>query len=137
MRNNKTDEFSFVLKPSKHGVGVYAVHNIPNGAHLRLFVDEKNRIMTRKLSKKDIPRSFWGYCIDRDKALICPSDFGAMPIGWYINHSSEPNAKPGKNPNRHRYYRWYASRDIKAGEEITIDYNNLEEPGKHFYNTQK
>ncbi len=45
-----------------------------------------------------------------------------MPIGWYLNHAKVPNA------SRDKSYRWYASRDIKAGEEITIDYNSLEEP---------
>ena len=67
--------------------------------------------------------------------MICPSDFGALPIGWYVNHSPIPNAAPGKNPNQHRRYRWYANRDITKGEEILFDYKNLGEPGKYFYNS--
>ena len=33
----KTTEFSFILKPSKYGVGVFATHNIAKGTYLRLF----------------------------------------------------------------------------------------------------
>lgn len=30
-----TDEFSFILKPTEHGVGVFATHAIKRGTHLR------------------------------------------------------------------------------------------------------
>jgi SET domain-containing protein len=125
-----TDEFSFILKPSSHGIGVFAVHDIKNGTYLRLFGNEKlleNK--TRTMNKKDVPEIFQDYCIDRGKTLICPEDFGYMPVGWYLNHSKEFNAI-------HKNYNWYASRDIVAGEEILIDYNSLEEPDearKDFY----
>ena len=34
-----TNEFSFVLKGTQYGVGVFAVHDIQKGSHLRLFGD--------------------------------------------------------------------------------------------------
>ena len=37
---DKTDEFSFVLKSSEHGIGVFTVHDIKKGTHLRLFGDD-------------------------------------------------------------------------------------------------
>ena len=52
---------------------------------------------------------------------MTPIDFGKMEIGWYLNHSYFPNTF-------HKEYHFYALKDIKAGEEITIDYNDLEEP---------
>ena len=119
----KTSEFSFILKPSKYGVGVFSVHDIKKGAHLRLFGDNETidlRSVTR--SKKDVPVSFQEYCMDREDNLICPEDFGRMHVGWYLNHSSEPNTF------RDEDFKWYASRDIKSGEEIVIDYNSLDEP---------
>jgi SET domain-containing protein len=131
-----TNEFSFILKPAEHGVGVFAVHDIKKGTHLRLFVDEKTtEHEARVLRKTDVPETFQGHCLERGETMICPPDFGALPIGWYVNHSTTPNTAPGKNPNKHRRYRWYAIRDIIAGEEILIDYNDLEEPGKYFYNS--
>jgi hypothetical protein len=72
--------------------------------------------------KEDVPDIFRDYCIDRGDELICPKDFGHMHVGWYLNHSSSPNAYPDDD------YKWHALRDIKAGEEITIDYNSLNEP---------
>ncbi len=119
---NQTTEFSFVLKSAKYGVGVYTVHDIKKGSYLRLFGDKNNdRRVSAIRDKKDVPKDFESYCIDRGEKLVCPKDFGCMEIGWYLNHSRSPNAF-------HCSYNYYALRDIKAGEEIVIDYNSLEEP---------
>lgn len=120
---NKTTEFSFVLRPSEHGVGVFAAEDIKKDTHLRLFGDRETinlRSLIRK--KKDVPKIFHNYCIDRGDELICPADFGCMQLGWYLNHSNSPNTYPDDD------YKWYALQDIKAGEEITINYNSLDEP---------
>jgi hypothetical protein len=122
MNNKITNEFSFILKPSSHGIGVFATHDIAIGAYLRLFGDEKiyeNRIRELKIS--EVPEIFKDYCMNREDKLICPEDFGCMPVGWYLNHSKNSNAE-------HKNYNWYASKNIKAGEEIFIDYNTLDEP---------
>lgn len=114
-----TTEFSFVLKPSEHGVGVFAVHDISKGEHLRLFPNESE---PRTCVANQVPELFQEYCLGRGETLLCPEDFGCMSIGWYLNHSSNPNAVPDEE------LRWYALRDIRAGEEIVIDYNSLKEP---------
>lgn len=46
-----------------------------------------------------------------------------MSIAWYINHSSKPNVIVTVSPTR-----WIirARRDIKAGEELTVDYGTLD-----------
>lgn len=117
-----TSEFSFILKPSPiHGVGVFAVHDIKAGEFLRLFGDDKHPEENRMLKKEDVPEIFRQYCLDRGGELACPDDFGCMPIGWYLNHSRVPNAE-------FRGWECFALRDIASGEEIVIDYNNLEEP---------
>ncbi len=119
MNENTTNEFSFILKPSEHGIGVFAIHNIAKGAKLVVFPEGYT---SRSLHKDKVPDILRGYCIDRENdRLTCPYDFSHMPIGWYLNHSNIPNAE-------HRNYVYYASRDIKEGEEILIDYNTLEEP---------
>ncbi len=123
MKGKTTNEFSFILKPTKRGVGVFAVYNISGGAFLRLFGKETptSKRHSRMVPKKDIPKSFQEYCVDRGKNMLCPEDFGAMPLGWYLNHSLTPNVV-------HQNYNFYATKNITAGEEITIDYNTLEEP---------
>ena len=117
---DKTSEFSFVLKPSKYGIGVFAAHDIKKGTFLRLFGNDEHPEESRVLNKTDVPELFQHYCIDRDSQLSCPDDFGHMKIGWYLNHSRTPNAE-------HRNWEYFAIRDINAGEEIFIDYNTLEE----------
>jgi len=117
-----TNEFSFVLKPSNHGIGVFVVYDIKEGTHLRLFGNESSREnRVRVLPKNEVPIKFRDFCMDRGETLVCPEDFGNMPVGWYLNHSKNANAE-------HRDYKWYAKRDLSAGEEILIDYNSLEEP---------
>jgi hypothetical protein len=123
---NQTNEFSFALKPSQFGVGVFAVHDIKKSAHLRLFGGMETVAVERR--KEDIPEFFKTYCVDRGEIMMCPRDFGCMEVGWFLNHSDKPNAY-------HENYEYYALRDIKEGEEITIDYNSLEESeeSKEYY----
>jgi SET domain-containing protein len=120
---NETNEFSFLLKPSEHGIGVFAAHYINKGAHLKLFgLEDTLALRSLERDKDSVPEIFQQYCINRGDKLICPKDFTTMPVGWYLNHSTDPNTF------RDDDYKWYASTDIKAGEEILINYNLLEEP---------
>ena len=121
---NQTNEFSFLLKPSVYGVGVFATHDIKKDTHMRLFGENNPR---RLLQKEDIPEQFKDFCAYREGFLICPPDFGYMPVGWYLNHSKDSNTEPRGGYTDNGYI-FYAKRDIVSGEEITIDYNTLEEP---------
>lgn len=79
---DKTSEFSFILKSSKHGIGVFTTHDIKKDTHLRLFGSKETlnlRSIARK--KKDVPETFRSYCMSRGNDLICPADFGQMAIG--------------------------------------------------------
>ena len=110
---SKTTEFSFILKASDHGVGVFVVHGIKAETFLRVFGDENNPSDVSIVRKKeDVPEFFRQYCVDRGDVMGCHKDFGCMEI-----------------PSAHvRDREYYALRDILAGEEITIDYNSLNEP---------
>lgn len=114
----KTDQFSFILRPSGiEGIGVFATHNIAKGSYLRLF-SPSERVKIRKENEKH--RVFLHrYSVELKGEFHGPEDFGRMSIGWYLNHRARPNAE-------HRKYRYYATRDIRAGEEITINYDTLE-----------
>jgi hypothetical protein len=118
---NKTTEFSFVLQKSKYGVGVFSAHDIQAEAYLRLFGDEDNPSGVSERTKDEVPENFRHLCVDWGDVLYCPTDFSCMEVGWFLNHSKTPNAY-------HRDFKYYAKSDIKAGEEIVIDYNTLEEP---------
>jgi SET domain-containing protein len=112
-------EFSFILQPSSlGGIGVFATHEIQKGTVV--FTGEFTPT-TRMI--KDIPEPFLKYCIYlNDEECLCPERFDRMEIGWYINHSHQPNIE--KDAEK----RIFAIQDIKCGDEILIDYNYLNEP---------
>ncbi len=114
-----TTEFSFVLAPSPiAGIGVFATHDIPVNTVLLT-----GNFSFRKMKIKDIPPDFIKYCIYiDDEECKCPERFDRMEIGWYINHSNQPNI--GKDAQRNLI----TIRAIKAHEEILLDYNDLNEP---------
>jgi uncharacterized protein len=115
----KWTEFSFILNPSPiSGIGVFATHEIPAGTPLFTadFSPAKRQI-------KDIPSEFRRFCIYlNDEECLAPKRFDCMEIGWYINHSHEPNI------TKHSEGHLISLCDIKAGDEILIDYNELNEP---------
>ena len=112
-------EFSFILGPSQiGGLGVFATHDISKG--MKIFSGTHS---VRTMNTKDIPIEFLKYCIFlNDEECKCPERFDRMEIGWYLNHSKEPNVSI--TPEK----RMVAICDIKAGEEILLDYNELNEP---------
>jgi hypothetical protein len=63
---NITNEFSFILKPTNHGVDVFATHDIKQETYLRLFGDEtktkSNFLTTVARNKEDVPNFFHGFC---------------------------------------------------------------------------
>jgi len=112
-------EFSFILKPSSiGGIGVFATHDISIGT--RVF---SGNFTSRKVQIKDVHPDFLKYCIYvNDNECLSPERFDHMQIGWYLNHSDKPNI--AKNSEG----LVLAVRDIKAGDEIFCDYNQLNEP---------
>lgn len=116
-----TNEFSFILKPSKFGVGVFAAHEIKSDTKLAI---NKEGGETRVLDVKDIPRVFKDFTIAlEDGKRIAPKEFNHMWLVWYLNHSKNPNAELNVKENN-----YYSIKDIREGEEILINYNSLDEP---------
>lgn len=112
-------EFSFILKPSQiNGIGVFATHDILKGTILF-----SGTHVQRKMNRKDIPTEFFPYCIWlNDEECMCPERFDRIEIGWYLNHSNEPNVSIISGA------KMITINDIKAGDEIFINYNELDEP---------
>lgn len=120
MKEKKTDscitEYSFILGVSNvEGIGVFATHDIPKGTKV-IFITNK------KLKIKDIPKPFLKYVVYiNDEECLGPNQFDRMGVLWYINHSDDPNVIELDGFI-------VAARDIKEGEEILFDYNQLDEP---------
>lgn len=114
-------EFSFVLKPSSlGGIGVFAIHDIPVGT-IKTSIHKK--VTPRTMKVKEVPPELLKYCVYlSDEECHCPERFDRMEIGWYLNHSDYPNI--AKNSNNETV----VVRPIRAGDEVLLDYNQLNEP---------
>jgi SET domain-containing protein len=110
---------TFILKPSSiEGIGVFALSHIPQGALLNLFDSTDYRLISRHKAGSFPKSVLETFCVEDSAGYHCPADFHRMSVGWYLNHSEQPNAG-GTREN------YYALRDISEGEEITIDYATL------------
>jgi len=118
------------LKPSKlHGVGVFAIKNIKKGTEI-FYGDDEDIVWIRRSKVGALPREirrlYDDFCILKADKYGCPRNFNLMTIAWYLNHSTHPNVRCDRN------YRFIARRDIRKGEELTVDYrifNEGEIPG--------
>lgn len=124
---SKTDQFSFVLRPSKFGIGVFTTHKIKKGTLLKLWNKKEKTHLKTHIGKSYKEDFLDRYCVkttekENNKFIYnCPEYFNRMSIGWYLNHSHRPNTFQKKgNVENH-----YARHNLKQGEEITIDYRDL------------
>ena len=113
------------LKPSRlHGIGVFAVRPIKKGTYIFPKDDERlvwvpySRIQRLAPSLQDLYRDF---SIIKQGKYGSPRRFDQLTPSWYLNESKQPNVGADKT------YRFYATRDIKTGEELTVDYKTYSE----------
>jgi hypothetical protein len=117
-----------VLAPSKipgAGVGVFAARTILANTDLRLFADEDWRPVDWKELDMDVLKRFAATSAsedDDDATYYVPLDPHRMSIGWYLNHSDQPNVDTAT---------WRALRKIPRGEELLIDYRTVGGTGSH------
>lgn len=102
-----------------HGVGLFAIRPIRKGTHI-FYGDDEDIIWVRakklKSLPKEIKRLYEDFCIKKDDFYGCPKNFNLLTPAWYLNHSDKPNIGCDK------LYNFFALRDIKKGEELTVDY---------------
>jgi len=109
------------LAPSKiHGVGVFAIQNIPQGTNI--FLGDSSRLIwvSAKVVGKQPPKIkklYNDFCVVKGDKYGCPNNFNNLTVAWYLNNSKKPNVRCDKN------YDFFASRNIKSGEELTVDYS--------------
>ena len=109
----------FRLRPSTipgAGVGVFAVTDIPKGTLLaELFAaDDVRRLTWDEFAALNVPDDVKSNFATRyETECFVPLDFNRISAGWYLNDSDEPNLT------------YFALRDIAAGEELFIRYDDL------------
>ena len=112
------------LRPSEiHGIGVFAIKDIPKDTYL--FVGANSKIVSvdrKEVENQDveIKKLYDDFCVIIDEKYYCPDNFNNLNVGWYLKESKEnPNVRCDEN------YDLYASRDIRKDEELTVDYSNF------------
>jgi hypothetical protein len=111
-----------------HGVGVFAIRDIPKGTGI--FKNDDNKMIW--VNKDDISnidmellRLYDDFSVNKNGKLGCPKNFNMLTVGWYINESKDnPNVCCNDN------YDFIALRDIKKGEELTVNYSTYSEHPK-------
>ena len=113
------------LGPSKHGIGVFAIRDIPLGT--RLFVGDTGetvaipRHQVDEILDDEIRRMYIDFCPLVDGHYIAPVDFNQITMGWYLNHSANPNVAVLADMT------FVASKFIAKGTELLTDYTTYSE----------
>ena len=111
--------FARIGRSKRHGVGVLAIRNIKKGTSI-FYGDDEPIYWVDKKSIKQLPdgikKMYEDFCIIKRDLYGCPKNFNQLTPAWYLNHSKNPNVACNKD------YKFYALRDIKKGEELTVDY---------------
>lgn len=117
-----------------HGVGVFAIRDIPKGTDIFKNCDPHGDVLEiteEELSAFDAPDAakllVRDFCAFQGGVYFVP-DYGidALPKSYFLNHSNAPNIMtPDKGET------FLAARDIKAGEELAADYDEYHE-ASHF-----
>ena len=116
----------FELGKSPYGIGVIAQSPVKKNQNLNLWRNGDWKVWN--------PRTFeqlkWcnKWCIYAWDKFYGPADPNHMSLAWYVNHSSTPNARASYRKNGH--WRFVALRNIKIGEEVTVNYSTLDYYGK-------
>ena len=88
-----------------------------------MFIDDDSKMIpVKKIEIKNIcPEHkilYDDFCVIKGDKYLCPNSFNNLTMSWYINESTDnPNVRCDKN------YYFFALRDIKKDEELTVDYS--------------
>ncbi|MFN8243202.1 MAG: SET domain-containing protein [Ferruginibacter sp.] len=122
------DHSYVMLQPSAvAGVGVFAIRDIPKGCRDMFSPpDPADEWLTLSRAEVDsLPghsRFLIGnYCLfDEENYYVPARGFKKMDLSLFLNHADEPNIR-----SIHDGDYFEALRDIKAGEELFLDYGEI------------
>jgi len=141
IKNLKNQILCRVGPSAIHGVGVFAIKDIPKGAELfkvsNFSSTDRDDIID--LSEEDLT-GLGDEVITVIKSNFVKSHLGTYSFpeggpndlywGYFINHSSMPNLSFKTNEKDKRgFVKFVANKDIKDGEELTEDYGLLSQNG--------
>jgi SET domain len=118
------------LQKSTHGVGVFAIRDIP--AETNVFAGDKNEM--RDIDEKELTgiepeiKQLYDddFCPRKGGKLKGPTNFNNLTVAWYLSHSNKPNVRCDDN------FDFISTRVIKQGEELTADYTTYDQKPLNF-----
>ena len=120
------NETYIMLKPSGiHGIGVFAIRPIPKGCRNIFSKGQGEWIKLPIADVEKLPAHskelIETYCLfDEENYFVPDYGFKKMDLVNFLNHSDTPNVI---SINDGEFFE--AIRDIKAGEELVIDYGEI------------
>ncbi len=113
-----------LLRPSKiEGIGCFCDIAIKKGETVRVWDGKDSEWVPLKKAHASPHAEFYKRMgIRNEGGYWAPKDFLVMSAGWYMNHSATPNLQSDDGDRT-----YYAVRDIKAGEELTMDYRRMDD----------
>ena len=131
LKHLETEVYCRLGVSSIHGIGVFAIRDIPKGTQpLVSLLKIKEFSFSKKVIKKlpsSVQKEVRMFCYyNKDEYLIPSIGLNAMNMAFYMNHSKKPNIKYLKNNTL------LSLRKIKAGEELFFDYDLAFDEEHHF-----
>jgi len=117
------------LQKSRHGIGVFAILDIPTGTNVFVGdINEMHDIDENDLNyvQAEIKQLYDDFCVRKGGKLKGPSNFNNLTVGWYLNHSDTPNVRCDE------HFDFISTQLIKKGEELTADYTTYDERPLNF-----
>lgn len=108
-----------VRKSPLHGVGVFAAEPVPKGA----LVYRWDPLIDTQFQRDEIPHMPEWFQEILNNHAVQEGDNVYLDGGnaFFMNHSDSANTAPYSNNDT-----WYATRNIRKGEEVTCDYSNFD-----------
>lgn len=104
-----------------HGVGVFAIRDIPAGT--RLFLGDAGKTVlipveaVDAIEEAEIRQMYADFCPVIDGHFVAPANFNQITMGWYLNHSESPNVTVTSD------LQFVTSGLIAKGEEVLANYS--------------
>ena len=110
-----------------HGVGVFAIKDIKKNTPI-FGNDDEDLVWIEKEKLVGLPveiqRLYDDFAVIKNGKYGCPQNFNRLTVSWYLN---QPNASDEPNVRCSEEYEFFARRDIKKEEELTVLYRTYSE----------
>ena len=133
LENLKSNVYCRIRSSTVHGVGVFAIRDIP--ANINPFentygCDDKDTVILNESDIADLNKAvrkmIYSFYHENDGNYVIPvKGLNSLDISYYLNHSSEPNLTHYQDENC-GMVSFKTLKKIKKGEELFINYNSYD-----------